>query len=129
MPTLLSILATATPTESALLKGVVLMVVGMGVVFVALTVILGLILLVRKILEEKPVPATQPEQVSTPAQQPVQADDGVTPELVAVLTAAAVVATGKPVRLRRIAITGARSGDAWVAGGRQSLMGSHRPKH
>ena len=128
-PTALIQTAAAVPaTEpSNLGEGVILLVVGMGVVFLALTLIMTLVMILGRLARElAPKPAAAP----APAPAPTQTTDEITPELVAVLTAAAVAATGGPVRVRRVTVLGAgSSGGAWLAGGRASLMGSHRPGH
>lgn len=112
---------------SGLGTGVVLMVVGMSVVFAALTVLLGVVALLgcvlrdRDVVERGGVPGGE---ASTPG---VAGADGLSSELVAVLTAAAVAVMRKPVRIRRITVVGQAGGSAWLAGGRSSLMGSHKP--
>jgi Na+-transporting methylmalonyl-CoA/oxaloacetate decarboxylase gamma subunit len=122
-------LITLADAEADLASGVVLMAVGMLVVFVALVLILASIALIRRVAdrpEGAPAVAPAPEaKTSAPAEAPAE-DEAITPELLAVLTAAAVAATGTRVRVRRVALVGDRS-DAWLAGGRASLMGSHKP--
>lgn len=125
-----SLLATTAHAPAAAIagggvgSGVTLMIVGMGVVFTALTVILLVITLLNRVLRERSEPAV--------AAAPIKPDAGPAPETVAVLAAAATAATGKLIRVRRITMLGAsgRGSDraAWVAGGRASLMGSHRPQ-
>lgn len=120
------LLTAATATEpSNLGEGVVLLVVGMGVVFVALALMLGLVAVLARVAKRpEPVAAASPSPAPAPT---VVSEGAITPELVAVLTAAAVAATGGPVRVRRVTVLGSTQSGAWLAGGRASLMGSHRP--
>lgn len=114
-----------------LVSGVVLMIVGMFVVFGSLLLIMGLVGAMNRLLQD-PTPTTGRRDIaervgSAPLSNPPAEGSGVTPELVAVLTAAAYAATQRPVRVRRITVVGSSGGSAWLAGGRASLMGSHRP--
>jgi len=54
------------------------------------------------------------------------ADDGVDPEVLAVLSAAAHAALGGPVRVHRVHVHRERGGEAWSAVGRMDIMVSHR---
>jgi len=111
---------------SSIGSGVVLMVVGMGVVFGALVVLLGIIATLGRVLRERAAEVA-PAPVSDAGTAGV--DEGaLSGALVAVLTAAAVAATKKRVRVRRVTMVGrSGGGSAWIAGGRASLMGSHQP--
>lgn len=102
---------------------------GMGVVFAALMLI-ALILswfgpLERLILRigavrERPVIA-QPVAASAEAL-------GLSPELVAVITAAATAALAQPVRVHRIRYDPDPNAAAWVQQGRLTIMASRRTK-
>ncbi len=107
--------------------GLVLMAVGMGVVFIALVTLWGVVALVKALAGDDSAPAT-PATAAPPAPPSPITDPGPTPELVAVITAAATAALGTHgVRVTRI--TPLIRGDAapWTAGGRQSHMATHRP--
>lgn len=102
--------------------GVVLSIVAIAVVFATLAalaaVISGLTWLDRRFAAAtSPVPAPVPVPLSV---------DAIPPELLVVLAAAATAATGRPVRVHRVVILG-QTKPAWIAGGRSTIMGSHRP--
>ncbi len=125
-------------------EGLVLMAVGMGVVFVALVTLWGIVAVIKAIAGDHSGP-------DVPAHPTPQTHDTLTPELVAVLTAAAAAAVaarrthppeltaviaaaaatalGRPADVRITRITPLIRGDAapWTTGGRQSHMAAHRP--
>jgi hypothetical protein len=53
-------------------------------------------------------------------------DEGLDPEVLAVLSAAAHVALGGPVKIHRVHVHRERGGEAWAAVGRMDVMVSHR---
>lgn len=115
--TVLGTTPASLATGTDLGTGVVLMVVGMGVVFVALTVLMGVVALLRRVFDPAAPVAVVP---AAPA-----VEDGVAPEIVAVLSAAAVAAMGAPVRITRV--KRAEGGAAWASQGRGRLMDRGRP--
>ena len=116
--------------------GITLMLVGMFVVFATLLMIMLVIAGINRLVgKEEPATPTGTTATSSPqtpsnanahsGQLPEKGDD-LTPELVAVITAAAVAALQKPVRLRGVTLIDT-TGSAWLSGGRSRLMGSHSP--
>jgi Na+-transporting methylmalonyl-CoA/oxaloacetate decarboxylase gamma subunit len=109
--------------------GVQITALGIGVVFTAL-VLISLVLSVFGPLERLIVrlmrPRTQP-RVAQPIAAPAE-DLGLTPELVAVIAAAATAALRRPVRVHRIRYDADPSGAAWVQQGRLTIMASRRTK-
>jgi len=81
-------------SEDGLGTGLVLMVVGMGVVFAALTLLMVVVLVLKRLLP--------PPVADDPAPAPVTGDAGITPELLVVLSAAAVAATCGAARVTRV---------------------------
>lgn len=102
--------------------GVTLAIVGMIIVFCGLSVIALIIMGINRLLAEK-----APDPIPVKSVTPTPASEGITPEIIAVLTAAATAAMQTKVRIRHITVMGQRGGQAWVAGGRMSVMGSHKP--
>lgn len=109
--------------------GFILMMVGMAVVFSALSLLLGTIMLLKRILERSPAIAEKAkpkdaEVEKNPAEQPFDN------HLIAILTAAATAALRARVRVYRIGFSGEeyRSDHAWVQQGRSELHMSHRRK-
>lgn len=131
--------------------GITLMIVGMGVVFLALALIASTVGLLRRAVERSdraggsatttvpgaPAAVVVAKPEGKPGLDPAEKGlersvelplTEVGPELVAVLTAAAVAALGLSVRVRRIAAVGRVPGSPWTAGGRAVLMASHNPR-
>ncbi len=111
-------------------EGLILMSVGMVVVFSALTLLLGAILLLfRVVAEKKPAPKAESEQVSgeEPAPPAEQKIDG---QLIAILTAAASAALGARVRVYRVGFIEEQwlSDHGWVQQARAEHHSSHRVK-
>ncbi|MEM1331582.1 MAG: OadG family protein [Planctomycetota bacterium] len=113
--------AGALGDAPAMGTGVALMIVGMSVVFSSLVVI-GLVIGLISMLAQ---PNAVDEAPVQPAGRP-SPEDAVSPELVAVITAAATAAVRRPVRVRRVVMLGRSDGDPWVSAGRAVLIGSHR---
>jgi len=144
--------AGASFADGGLASGLTLMVVGMAVVFGVLSAALLVVVLLNRVLSEDFGRARDAARAPTPVAAPIPAiGDEPTPELAAVVAAAtiaaqryrsgamppdlvaalaavATAAVDRPVRIRRITRVGPSTGGAWTAGGRSSLMGSHRPR-
>lgn len=60
------------------------------------------------------------------ASPPVEAGQGVDPQVVAVLAAAATEAVGRPVLIHRVHIHRERAAELWSRAGRMDIMVSHR---
>ncbi len=123
------------PYADRISLGLSLMVVGMGVVFVALMVIGSILAVLGKVLrhpvEEEQAASTASAPASHGTFSPVAEgpqtsmaaglDDT---RLVAVLTAAATTVVGRRLRIRRIVSAGP-AGNAWASMGRSSIQTSH----
>ncbi len=111
-------------------EGVILMTVGMVVVFAALTLLLGAIaLLFRVVAKKKPAAEAKSETVdreepSLPEEQKI---DG---QLIAILTAAASAALGARVRVHRVGFIEEQwlADHGWVQQARAEHHASHRIK-
>lgn len=101
--------------------GVAMMIVGMGVVFVSLVVIGLVAALIARLFRER----TAAPKPAEPAEKPT-GPDGAT---IAVIAAAAAAALHRPVRVKRITMIGRHGPDAWVTGGRSTMLGSHTPRY
>lgn len=116
--------------------GITLMLVGMFVVFATLLIIMFLITGIAKLIGEEvsDAPSATPDPVgavtssisATHVPQPSSEEGLVTPEIIAVITAAAVTVLGKTVRVRGVTLINSPGG-AWLSGGRARLMSSHSP--
>lgn len=124
---LLLLAATAAPQASggaSFLDMILLSLVGMLVVFTALGLIGGIMsllgrLLAKEVVEEAVDPAVAPatETADVPA--------GLDPRTLAVLSAAAYAAVGRPVRLRRITFINENTVSGWKEAGRTAVQSSH----
>ena len=110
--------------DEVLVSGLLLMLVGMVVVFGSLIVLLGLIQLIRLVMD-RPVKVDTVVKEHAPAS--VETPDALSPELVAVLTAAAVAVLGEEACVRGVRLVERRD-RAWALQGRRSIMTSHRPQ-
>ena len=147
-------MATWTPllaeTDGAhITDGLMLLVVGVSVVFVALVLILVTIKLLGRVdsaLESRarrsaggPVAGSAAEEAGAAAatgdsnvesrSMPGSASGqpALGPEMIAVLAAAATAAVRRPVRITRVRFVSAAVPGGWVAMGRTGIMTSHRP--
>ena len=131
-------------SSSSIPQGLALTIVGMAVVFVSLTIIAIIVSTIRKALDkDQPNPTSTPAnsptpQPATPAASPTNTSapqpapppttsPAIPPHHIAVIAAAVAATTHRPHRLRRIVLLGRTSDDPWVAGGRLTLLASHRP--
>lgn len=113
-------LLAAMTFEEKMLDAVTVTIVGMGIVFVSLFVMGEIFKLLGHLLirEEAPAPVPQPAPKSVPA-------DGVDPNLVVVLAAAATAAVGKRVVVRRITFINHNTISGWSEAGRIGIHTSH----
>ncbi|NBC17342.1 MAG: hypothetical protein GVY18_08530 [Bacteroidetes bacterium] len=110
-----------------------LAVVGMGVVFTVLAVIGGLLVLLGKVFAE---PVEEAAEAPAPSPRPAEAAPAhttappghVDPQTLAVLTAAAYAAVGRPVRIRRVTFINQNTVSAWKEVGRATIQASHNIK-
>jgi Na+-transporting methylmalonyl-CoA/oxaloacetate decarboxylase gamma subunit len=111
-----------TTLSERLEKGLLLMVVGMGVVFVALVLIGVCISLLGwwlRNLEAKPL---ELEEESSIVQTTGGGDQS---ELIAVLTAAAMAIVGKSVNVRKVTFINQNTVSGWAEVGRVAIHTSH----
>lgn len=113
-------LAEADP--AALGEALALLFVGMLVVLVALTLIASAVGLLTNLL--RPEPPTPPP----PPEPETGTKPGPDRRTIAVLAAAASVACGRAVSIRRVTVLGRQTHETWVTGGRATLLGSHTPR-
>jgi Na+-transporting methylmalonyl-CoA/oxaloacetate decarboxylase gamma subunit len=111
-------LTLAEVEHAALGEALALLFVGMLVVLVALSVIASAVGLLTNLLRPE-APPPEPKAPDTP---------GPDPRTIAVLAAAASVACGRAVTVRRVTVLGHETPEAWVTGGRATLLGSHTPR-
>lgn len=106
-----------------LIFGLRVTVVGLGVVFLALTtVFITLTLFIQ--LERKFI-SKQTEPMPMHGDTPPPAGEAIPPEIIAAIAAAATVAVGKKVRLKRVRYHAAKPEMAWSTQGRATIMASH----
>ncbi len=120
-------LVLAATHEETITEALTLMVVGMTVVFCGLITIALLITLANWLFAP---PALAPAKAPAPAAKapsPAAAHDAsLPPALIAVLTAAATAALGRPARVTWAQPYSRQGQRSWVHAGRQALMTSHR---
>ncbi|QDU35387.1 oxaloacetate decarboxylase subunit gamma [Poriferisphaera corsica] len=124
---MLTNLTTLALTSEQLTGGIVLMIVGMGVVFSALILLLWAIKLMHAMLN-KPAPAPAVAAASVPVASAKAASDEIEPETLVVIAAAVAAIVRKPHRIRRVdSLTAQQAGSNWARHGRRAIMTSHRP--
>lgn len=104
-----------------------LTIVGMSVVFLALTLLVLLLTLFKRLDAQLSRPKEVIDQIDvakTPS-IPVSTEE-LAPELLAAISAAVAVATTKKIRITRIRYRGERPEPAWSRQGRTAIMGSHQ---
>lgn len=110
-----------------LIFGLRVTIVGLGVVFLALsTVFVTLTLFIR--LEQRFI-SKRMDNLPTPEHTSPATDEAIPPEIIAAIAAAATVAIGKKVRLKRVRYHAAKPATTWSTQGRVSIMASHVTKH
>jgi Na+-transporting methylmalonyl-CoA/oxaloacetate decarboxylase gamma subunit len=140
-PVALSLMNTLTAAApqgryEAFREGLELTVVGLFIVFFALVVIGALLVILNRPSEEeldqeRAERKRQRKAAAAPAPAPVAGQSvkgkAVDPRTVAILTAAAYAALGKPVRVRQVQRIGhvRRGGEAWARQGRREIQSSH----
>jgi Na+-transporting methylmalonyl-CoA/oxaloacetate decarboxylase gamma subunit len=128
----LTVLEALPQAASGTREALELAVVGMGVVFTVLAVIGGLLVLLGKVFaapgeEAVETPPAPPRPAAAPAH--TTAPPGhVDPQTLAVLTAAAYAAVGRPVRIRRVTFINENTVSAWKEVGRATIQASHNIK-
>jgi len=95
-------------------EGLIISVVGVGVVFVALTVVAFVVGIIGRLAQDKP-----PIPASKAAPLPDVAYTGIDKHVVVLLAAAATAAVKRPVRIRRVRfVSHQRIPTEWAAAGR-----------
>lgn len=119
--------ANTASLDARLGEGLGLMAVGMTIVFLALVVIGSLVWVTQRLLHEVAEPVAEEAQEPSPIVQgtpPAATDnDGVSPQLVAVLTAAAMAVVQAPLQITRVRHLQPQDIQGWVHSAR---AGSHR---
>lgn len=120
---MLFILGQSETTESLMLT-----VVGMGVVFCALILLMIMVGVLHRVLAEKPAaPAPTSAAAPPPPTPPAESSDATDDqELIAVLAAAAATALGRSVQQIRV-LRFTHASEQWASSGRHTLTTSHRP--
>lgn len=116
----------AEVTELELMDGITLMVVGMGVVFFALLTLWALLGVIGFRKAEQPKPALASPTAAPAAPVAVSpADDTITPEVYAIITAAVIAVAGRRARIQRVRFV-RQADESWAIHGRQAIQASHR---
>lgn len=123
--TLLVLGGAVIAPEDRLVASVQLSIVGMLVVFSALALIQGMLILLEKMTREAPVPAVEPTPTLASGSGTAVTSD-LSPEVVAVIIAAVIAATGPTGRVKQIRLVGLHSGTQWSDHGRHEQLVSHR---
>ncbi len=129
----------ATTGSEGIMDGLGLTIVGMGVVFLALIAIWGMLILIGEAFGKEAVgggkqdgPAARtasPPAAAAPAavvSEPAPANGTIPPEILAAITAAVAVAVQQPFRIRRVRFSPTDNQSAWASQGRQAIHASHR---
>ena len=106
--------------------GIALTIVGMGVVFTVLCMIMVMLFSLQKAFAQKPKP--EPVEKGTETSKTTQPDNETSPELMAVIAAAVAVAVKRPHTIRRVNLISNEVSHSWKGHGREKLHSSHRPK-
>ncbi len=109
--------------------GLALTVVGIAVVFLALTLLMLMIVGFNRILARggAKAGAVSAAGAAVAADLPAVGDVAVSPQVVAVISAAVAAALGPGARVHRVRFVGPGERGQWAASGRAGIMGSHRP--
>lgn len=133
----------ATTGSEGIMDGLGLTIVGMGVVFLALIAIWGMLILIGEAFGKEavgggkqdgsgaptastPAPAPVASAPAPPAPEPAPANGTIPPEILAAITAAVAVAVQQPFRIRRVRFSPTDNQSAWASQGRQAIHASHR---
>lgn len=112
--------------NNLLIFGLQLTLIGMGVVFTALTLIFFVLKLFDRLNPWLAGFGEGDKQIHEETLAgPIEMSGELSPEVVAVISAAVVAAIGKNVRIRRIRYRTTSPGAAWSVQGRVSIMASH----
>lgn len=119
--------------QNLLVFGLQLTIIGMGVVFTALTLIIYTLKLMDRLTPwlvklggsgEHGHGHEHTQQIAAPT----ETTGVLAPEVMAAISAAVLVAVGQRARIRRIRYRSAQPGTAWSVQGRASIMASHSVK-
>lgn len=116
--------------QNLLVFGLQITILGMGVVFAALTLIIYVLKLTERLTPwlEKFGGSGHGHGHQAETAAPAETPGALTPEVMAAISAAVVVAVGKRGRIRRIRYRSTQPGAAWAVQGRASIMASHNVK-
>jgi sodium pump decarboxylase gamma subunit len=123
-------------TAAALTQGLFLTIIGMGVVFTALTVIVVFISyfdMIERVIKITPHSMQEhhhsQQHHKNEELAPTQAvEEGISPRTIAAISAAIVVATGKKIRISRVRYRREPAQPTWATQGRATAMASRMVK-
>lgn len=103
-----------------------LLIVGLGVVFVSLFMF-NILISTMKFVDEKINKMRVGKKLSI-KKEDVAPEEKITPEVVAIITAAAIEAFHKPIRIKKIHFLDSHDSSSWTNTGRLGVLGSHSLK-
>jgi len=104
-------------------EALMLLVVGMGVVFVSLFMF-NVLISIMKFVDEKINKMRVGKKLSI-KKEDIAPEEKITPEVVAIITAAAIEAFHKPIKIKKIHFLDSQDVTPWARFGRQNILGSH----
>lgn len=107
-------------------EALMLLVVGMGVVFVSLFMF-NILISIMKFVDEKINKMRVSKKLSI-KKEDIAPEEKITPEVVAIITAAAMEAFHKPIKIKKIHFLDSHDSSSWANTGRLGVLGSHALK-
>lgn len=109
-----------------LIEALEVLVIGMGAIFASLFFFYLLILVLKKIDEKLAKSDAQKDLAKENLNANTeQLEDEISPELIAVLSAAAYSVVRKPIRIKTISFLGGQDDSTWSKMGKMDVIGSH----
>lgn len=117
--------------QNLLIFGLQLTIIGMGVVFFALTLIIYTLKLTERLMPwlEKLGGSEHGHGHQEATAASAETPGVLAPEVMAAISAAVIATVGKRARIRRVRYRSVSPGSAWSVQGRASIMASHSVKH
>jgi Na+-transporting methylmalonyl-CoA/oxaloacetate decarboxylase gamma subunit len=107
-------------------EALMLLIVGLGVVFVSLFMF-NILISTMKFVDEKINKMRVGKKLSI-KKEDVAPEEKITPEVVAIITAAAIEAFHKPISIKKIHFLDSHDSSSWTNTGRLGVLGSHSLK-